>query len=735
MKTRTIFQAKKQLVFCVLFLFSQILIGQVSLYSHPTNLTPAESEALNNLVEDYTVYTLNPIEIYNSLQTEEIVELNLNLNEEINTTFQLQENDLRPKGYFLTQKSEENEFLFGKGKEKIFRGITNNEISQPAYIYSTEIFFTAYFSINKEAYRLEPIESIIGFSTLQNTYILYKESDLHTFSNITGGCLTEIPIEEHSGGGGGSCETAPVCATYPILELDGVKRYLEVAVDVDVKFFNKYKNRFPKLSPVRSVEKVVMDHLSSVDAIYQRYFDLQVKLVYLNIWEHSVAPPIGNYPYSGSSIVSLWGQARTYWNDTTRRCVHRDLMIVLSANLESACGFVHNILGRGSLCNANFNTNSTHPFNAYATINDFGPSTSKTIAHEIGHLFGLGHLSTTSCEGQCMNNATATLMCPGLCGQGSDNFLKTSQCNIYSFLQANDCFEDCAPTIEEVPNIQGRESICLGENVVYEISIAPTGTVTWELGPNLVLTSGTLNSTSISVRATAFGDTYIQATFSHNCVAAAIRKHIQVSGYEIREIDPMCFDEDCAVFDRGGAYELFASCDNRAIAACWAFSRPDEFYPVASTQNPFCTPVFFPFPQNNLSNRFVTLYAYDINNPTNLLAQKNIFILDCPGPCVGDRNNSEDFDQDNDNRKNTFSSERFVFPNPADDLLTIDLPINEAALELSVLNIQGKIIMLKKIEPNQSTIQLSTSHWAQGSYYIQLKTAKTSYLQRLIIQH
>ena len=735
MQTKTTISLRRLACLCLLTFLSFSLFCQINLHSNPTSLSPEESTALGEHLEDYTAYALNPQEVYTTFQNgDEDFDLILNLGEEMNFTFQLHKDDPRPSGYFLLGISEEEQLVLGKEEEVLLKGTTNDEADQLAYVYSTEDFFTVRFLINDEWYLLEPLESITGFSTFLNTYILYKKSDTYFFSNNDSGCLFEDTTGENSGYG--HCEDIEPCVTSPVVEKDGIQRYLEVAVDVDVEFFNRYKNKFPKLGHLRSVEKVVLERLGFIDAIYQKYFDLHIKLVYLNIWQVPVVPPTGNYPYSSSNTESLWDSVRDYWNDEDRRCVHRDLFLLFSGkDISPGCGYI-NSNGLGTLCNANINTNSNHPFNAYAVIEDAGLNSYKTVAHEIAHLFGISQHTQNDplCGHLCNDVNTSTLMCQG-CGNQADKFIASVQCNIYSFLQNNDCFEDCAPTVEQGPSLQGPESICLGDEVQYEISIAPTGSVLWDLGPNLELISGTTTSTSISVQATAFGRTYIQATFSHNCFDAAIRKYIEVSGYEIREVDPMCFSEDCAVFNREGTYELFAACENAVVPACWAFSHPDDFYPTATQQDPYCSIALVAFPLNNLSNRMVTLYAYDPNDPSNLLSQKNIYIPPCETPCVGDREASEFSDQKKDQEKSAFTSDLFAFPNPVDDILTIQLPRREAELELSVLDIYGKVIFLKKADARQETIQLSTNHWTNGFYFIRLKTTDKNYLQGLVIQH
>jgi hypothetical protein len=73
-----------------------------------------------------------------------------------------------------------------------------------------------------------------------------------------------------------------------------------------------------------------------------------------------------------------------------------------------------------------------------------------------------------------------------------------------------------------------------------------------------------------------------------------------------------------------------------------------------------------------------------------------------------------------------------VFPNPANDLLTINNPKNER-IELNLYNLAGNKLKQVILTNNENTI--STRNFASGIYILQVKTNQKTQLIKFIINH
>ena len=72
-----------------------------------------------------------------------------------------------------------------------------------------------------------------------------------------------------------------------------------------------------------------------------------------------------------------------------------------------------------------------------------------------------------------------------------------------------------------------------------------------------------------------------------------------------------------------------------------------------------------------------------------------------------------------------------VYPNPSDDLLTIDLPSElENDINITVLNSQGKQIQTQVINAKNNT--LNVSNWQSGVYLIQITYEDAQVVKRFV---
>jgi hypothetical protein len=71
-----------------------------------------------------------------------------------------------------------------------------------------------------------------------------------------------------------------------------------------------------------------------------------------------------------------------------------------------------------------------------------------------------------------------------------------------------------------------------------------------------------------------------------------------------------------------------------------------------------------------------------------------------------------------------------VFPNPTSDILNIKME-NQASAQLTIFDIYGKKV-LEKMEVNQSEIQLSTSSFSQGVYFLRIEMEGKELVKKFI---
>jgi hypothetical protein len=73
-----------------------------------------------------------------------------------------------------------------------------------------------------------------------------------------------------------------------------------------------------------------------------------------------------------------------------------------------------------------------------------------------------------------------------------------------------------------------------------------------------------------------------------------------------------------------------------------------------------------------------------------------------------------------------------IFPNPAKDLLTINLPTYDS-ISLNIYDLTGNLLFSKQAQSLQEHINISMMK--SGMYVIEIKSGKVFQLQKIVIQH
>ena len=106
--------------------------------------------------------------------------------------------------------------------------------------------------------------------------------------------------------------------------------------------------------------------------------------------------------------------------------------------------------------------------------------------------------------------------------------------------------------------------------------------------------------------------------------------------------------------------------------------------------------------------------------PQSLIGQVQISYMDSIRQFVGITESSKDQ-----------SPPLLIFPNPAKDHLKIILN-NVQNTSIEIINTQGQQVYYRKIE-TESTLNINTSSWARGIYFVQYKNAHNSFCKKLIL--
>ena len=83
-----------------------------------------------------------------------------------------------------------------------------------------------------------------------------------------------------------------------------------------------------------------------------------------------------------------------------------------------------------------------------------------------------------------------------------------------------------------------------------------------------------------------------------------------------------------------------------------------------------------------------------------------------------------------------FQKELIVFPNPASEMLTVQLPeaFKQAEL-LTIYNTLGEVIMQKDISSSGNSFALDVTNLIKGLYFLNINSFTTNTTVKLIVTH
>ncbi|WP_318310089.1 zinc-dependent metalloprotease [Flagellimonas crocea] len=241
---------------------------------------------------------------------------------------------------------------------------------------------------------------------------------------------------------------------------------LEVAVDADATYFNKYGlNTYPRIQGI----------FNNFQDEYANTFNIQIVLVAQQINLTGA--------YSSTNSATIISEIQSVWTTGTRISIGRDLVHHFTA--KNLGGNLGRASGIGDICDirsCSYTKDRTDEF--------------LTTAHEIGHNLGGLHGDAVSC-----NTTNASVMCQG---QKRDPvyWSNASQNRINNFIDTQNCINN---NIDDI-YLQGPDQICIGETKTYSIqNLINQGVTTWSVPSYMTILSQ--NNNVVTVRKDGGGST------------------------------------------------------------------------------------------------------------------------------------------------------------------------------------------------------------------------------------
>ncbi len=175
---------------------------------------------------------------------------------------------------------------------------------------------------------------------------------------------------------------------------------VELAIDGDHDLYTQFS------SNAASVFSYYAASINTINTIYQRDVDVDLKINYQNVWTTAG----GSYPYTGTTTSTLLSQVRTYWN-ANQGAVSRDVVHLYSGH--------NNIGGRAylnALCNSSIAYGVSGVYGTTNTATSNGMWDIVVVAHELGHNHGSGH---THCYNPAIDRCYNECYSTGPCVQGT----------------------------------------------------------------------------------------------------------------------------------------------------------------------------------------------------------------------------------------------------------------------------------------------------------------------------
>jgi hypothetical protein len=457
-------------------------------------------------------------------------------------------------------------------------------------------------------------------------------------------------------------------------------RILEIATEADFEFWQIYGN---------DANDEILAILNMVQGVYANTFDLDIHVVFQNVWN------IVNDPYEGDPLtvqgsIQLVGELQEEW-ENNRANIDRDLVHLFTGSGSNVQGIAGIALSIGSVCSS--------PSTSYGFTRD-RLDQFETTAHEIGHHFGGIHADGINC-----GTENASLMCQGL----KDNdlfFSNNSENRIENYITSN---EACLLNLENI-ELVGVEELCNSQSTQVFLDTPLQGTVVWSVDNSLLnITSGQGTRTvTVTAKSTGKGVVELTATLTTGgaCNTIEISKSFEIGTPKAAEgidivniIDPLCLDP----------YQ------NYLIEANY-----DELYPEYEWR----LPTGWTSVEGGTQSTFIT-NDFVINITTSPLNGGTFNYIRVRA--INDCGFGSSFFLNVDTRCQEYFS---IYPNPANDYVIIESDSITQAGEIFIYDESSNIRQRSSLKSTRSVVNISSL--PEGIYYLHI-TYKDGVLRRRLI--
>jgi len=424
-------------------------------------LSENDRAIFNEHLSEYTVFTINKIELINYLYTNKTGKFQIYINENLNWTIDLLLNDMRAPNYRQTYISEEGVFKQEEFVLNTFKGKTSD--NKPARFTIDENNFFGVILDSVFYYVIRPAKDYTRNNS-DERFIVYKSSDI-IYSNETIDYINDALITPESNnvekveeiisrGGGNSCSY-----------------YLEIATDADYEYFVNAGG-----SNVSNTNQNIINVLNIVEGLYESTFDIKFRVTYQNVYATS------STPYTSTVAETLLTQFRNNWNNNYTNYVRDIAHLFTGKNLD---GSVVGISYKGQVGNNN----------SYSiSMNRYGMFT--TTAHELGHNFNASDanlMNPVPLQCNC-GTGTASVMCQGIkdpnlwfCDVSINEMLPfiISKRNLLNNMSVNNI-----PTNLTLSGTQTGNKEYTAKNNIQSTQVINSGKTTYTAGNKVVLSPG-----------------------------------------------------------------------------------------------------------------------------------------------------------------------------------------------------------------------------------------------------
>lgn len=749
---------KRSLTYLILFILNSTnLLSQTSTFNFgETATTFSQQQEILTKIDSFDVYSLTPILIKKALDSNVNLQdsIIINLGNKYQWNLVLEKFDIRSADFVSFTYTDEGTIMNDPGESITYKGYVNGDTSNIVRLVVTDNYIGGFIQEDTSIYRIAPLNQFVSAfqeQTTKQTTIIYNDQIENNIDIC--GTYRDYEYIDDEANFRHDCEPDQ-------------ERYLEVSVDTDFEYFSYFFNALPNsmdlddrivLAEDNAIDYIIKT-VMEVDAIYSAQLNMRVLLNSLFTYTTASDP----YPdVQSDKMAWRWEHLRGHFN-SNKQCFNRDVGVLFTGltgtgslgiadgpssspyhGLGAICGTKDDILI--SISTSLGNNNDPREY-AYCVVRRDGGA--ETMAHELAH-----NLSITwhVCECTIMYDSDEN-NCDDGCHSISNRFshgVENTLCNrlnegkkpaIYGWLD-ND-FDACLvdpppatlnPDFEIDYNfIEGPDLLCVGNIGEFEFLYQGASSHTWELGPGLILTNGTLSSKNISVEATGNATTFLKVNFEYNCENITFFHKLH-AGIPLSPGTPITVISEYGNLDIGFwptetaeyyNYQYFITdSNNSSNNYSYSGTTTDPTYIVSIGHGQCVEIIIVSVNQCGVSEPFSSNTGNSItlcrNNYSGFMGS------DSGNDVIGESriHNAE-------KEETTMNDYINVFPNPAHNKLKITY--SGGIKKLKIMDISGRGVY----ETDALEKEISIASWGAGIYFIQLlnQEDKMIYTKLIIVK-